>query len=118
MAYLVICSKLDKFVIFILFCLICVYWVGSNRSIVTLALTFLTSSQAILIVWSKRAGKYEYSVTTANFSVREAEEVRFQITLQSFYDFLCDLKWVVFWELGGGFEVCLVTSCFGTNLEQ
>ncbi|KAL6008105.1 hypothetical protein ACLOJK_033611 [Asimina triloba] len=41
----------------------------SGRSIVTLALTLLTSSQAILIVWSKRAGKYEYSVTTANFSV-------------------------------------------------
>ncbi|BBH09907.1 Nucleotide-sugar transporter family protein [Prunus dulcis] len=40
-----------------------------RKSIVTLALTFLTSSQAILIVWSKRAGKYEYSVTTANFSV-------------------------------------------------
>lgn len=39
------------------------------KSIVTLALTILTSSQAILIVWSKRAGKYEYSVTTANFSV-------------------------------------------------
>lgn len=36
---------------------------------VTLALTLLTSSQAILIVWSKRAGKYDYSVTTANFSV-------------------------------------------------
>ncbi|KAI4375709.1 hypothetical protein MLD38_013546 [Melastoma candidum] len=29
-----------------------------RKSIVTLALTFLTSSQAILIVWSKRAGKY------------------------------------------------------------
>ncbi|KAF9618699.1 hypothetical protein IFM89_002394 [Coptis chinensis] len=52
--------------------------VGSNfgdrskwrvKSVVTLALTVLTSSQAILIVWSKRAGKYEYSVTTANFSV-------------------------------------------------
>lgn len=40
-----------------------------NRSVVTLALTVLTSSQAILIVWSKRAGKYEYSVTTANFLV-------------------------------------------------
>uniref|UniRef100_A0A2N9HN62 CMP-sialic acid transporter 4 n=1 Tax=Fagus sylvatica TaxID=28930 RepID=A0A2N9HN62_FAGSY len=40
-----------------------------RKSIVTLALTFLTSSQAILIVWSKRAGKYEYSVTTANFMV-------------------------------------------------
>lgn len=40
-----------------------------TKSIVTLALTVLTSSQAILIVWSKRAGKYEYSVTTANFSV-------------------------------------------------
>lgn len=39
------------------------------RSMVTLALTVLTSSQAILIVWSKRAGKYEYSVTTANFLV-------------------------------------------------
>lgn len=40
-----------------------------RKSIVTLALTFLTSSQAILIVWSKRAGRYEYSVTTANFLV-------------------------------------------------
>ncbi|TYH22706.1 hypothetical protein ES288_A04G150100v1 [Gossypium darwinii] len=40
-----------------------------NRTVVTVALTFLTSSQAILIVWSKRAGKYEYSVTTANFLV-------------------------------------------------
>ncbi|XP_078433383.1 CMP-sialic acid transporter 2-like isoform X1 [Wolffia australiana] len=39
------------------------------KSIVTVALTVLTSSQAILIVWSKRAGKYEYSVTTANFLV-------------------------------------------------
>ncbi|KAG6498873.1 CMP-sialic acid transporter 2-like [Zingiber officinale] len=39
------------------------------KSVVTLALTLLTSSQAILIVWSKRAGKYDYSVTTANFSV-------------------------------------------------
>jgi hypothetical protein len=39
------------------------------RSVVTCALTILTSSQAILIVWSKRAGKYEYSVTTANFLV-------------------------------------------------
>ncbi|KAH1263979.1 CMP-sialic acid transporter 4 [Glycine max] len=40
-----------------------------RKSVVTLALTVLTSSQAILIVWSKRAGKYEYSVTTANFMV-------------------------------------------------
>ncbi|CAI9104830.1 OLC1v1003597C1 [Oldenlandia corymbosa var. corymbosa] len=40
-----------------------------RKSIVTAALTILTSSQAILIVWSKRAGKYEYSVTTANFLV-------------------------------------------------
>ncbi|KAJ7969189.1 putative CMP-sialic acid transporter [Quillaja saponaria] len=40
-----------------------------RKSVVTLALTILTSSQAILIVWSKRAGKYEYSITTANFSV-------------------------------------------------
>ncbi|KAI4297871.1 hypothetical protein L6164_037732 [Bauhinia variegata] len=40
-----------------------------RKSVVTLALTILTSSQSILIVWSKRAGKYEYSVTTANFSV-------------------------------------------------
>ncbi|XP_050145736.1 CMP-sialic acid transporter 4-like isoform X1 [Malus sylvestris] len=39
------------------------------KSAVTIALTVLTSSQAILIVWSKRAGKYEYSVTPANFSV-------------------------------------------------
>ncbi|KAF6155128.1 hypothetical protein GIB67_008197 [Kingdonia uniflora] len=39
------------------------------KSIVTTALTILTSSQAILIVWSKRAGKYDYSVTTANFSL-------------------------------------------------
>ncbi|KAH6791310.1 hypothetical protein C2S51_006316 [Perilla frutescens var. frutescens] len=40
-----------------------------RKSVVTLSLTVLTSSQAILIVWSKRAGKYEYSVTTANFLV-------------------------------------------------
>ncbi|GLT87216.1 hypothetical protein SLE2022_053120 [Rubroshorea leprosula] len=40
-----------------------------RKTIVTLALTVLTSSQAVLIVWSKRAGKYEYSVTTANFLV-------------------------------------------------
>ncbi|KAG4165200.1 hypothetical protein ERO13_A13G064400v2 [Gossypium hirsutum] len=40
-----------------------------RKTVVTLALTFLTSSQAKLIVWSKRAGKYEYSVTTANFLV-------------------------------------------------
>uniref|UniRef100_A0A5B6YUP9 Putative CMP-sialic acid transporter 4 n=1 Tax=Davidia involucrata TaxID=16924 RepID=A0A5B6YUP9_DAVIN len=40
-----------------------------RKSIVTLSLTVLTSSQAILIVWSKRAGQYEYSVTTANFLV-------------------------------------------------
>ncbi|KAB1207640.1 CMP-sialic acid transporter 4 [Morella rubra] len=40
-----------------------------RKSVVTIALTILTSSQAILIVWSKRAGKYEYSVTTANFMV-------------------------------------------------
>ncbi|KAH1263989.1 CMP-sialic acid transporter 4 [Glycine max] len=38
-------------------------------SVVTLALTVLTSSQGILIVWSKRAGNYEYRVTTANFMV-------------------------------------------------
>ncbi|KAL6662056.1 hypothetical protein ACP70R_001440 [Stipagrostis hirtigluma subsp. patula] len=43
------------------------------KSVVTLALTLLTSSQAILIVWSKRAGKYEYSVTTANFLVRKLQ---------------------------------------------
>ncbi|KAJ4958207.1 hypothetical protein NE237_025318 [Protea cynaroides] len=34
------------------------------KSTVTIALTVLTSSQGILIAWSKRAGKYEYSVTT------------------------------------------------------
>lgn len=39
------------------------------RSLVTIALTFLTSSQAILIAWSRKAGKYDYSVTTANFLV-------------------------------------------------
>ncbi|KAL3813950.1 hypothetical protein ACJIZ3_015218 [Penstemon smallii] len=39
------------------------------KSVVTLALTILTSSQSILIFWSKRAGNYEYSVTTANFLV-------------------------------------------------
>ncbi|KQJ95839.1 hypothetical protein BRADI_3g19338v3 [Brachypodium distachyon] len=44
-------------------------WKLKQVSIVTIALTLLTSSQAILIVWSKRAGKYDYSVTTANFSV-------------------------------------------------
>ena len=57
--------------------IIVTYWIlelnwrsyDENRSMVTLALTILTSSQAILIVWSKRAGKYEYSVTTANFLV-------------------------------------------------
>ncbi|KAM6540658.1 hypothetical protein CsatB_005105 [Cannabis sativa] len=43
--------------------------VWKRKSMVTLALTVLTSSQAILIVWSKRAGRYEYSVTTANFLV-------------------------------------------------
>ncbi|XP_030923728.1 CMP-sialic acid transporter 2-like [Quercus lobata] len=36
---------------------------------VVVALTLLTSSQGILIVWSKRNGKYEYSVTTSNFMV-------------------------------------------------
>ncbi|CAN4126655.1 unnamed protein product [Withania somnifera] len=41
----------------------------SRRSFVTLLLKILTNSQSILIVWSKRAGKYEYSVTTANFLV-------------------------------------------------
>ncbi|KAK8944036.1 CMP-sialic acid transporter 4 [Platanthera guangdongensis] len=34
-----------------------------------IALTVLTSSQSLLIVWSKRAGKYEHSVTTADFLV-------------------------------------------------
>eukprot|EP00249_Psilotum_nudum_P017443 c26325_g2_i1 orf=128-1174(+) len=36
------------------------------KSIVTFALTVLTSSQGILIAWSKRAGQYDYSVTSAN----------------------------------------------------
>ncbi|KAL8143276.1 hypothetical protein V2J09_016308, partial [Rumex salicifolius] len=40
---------------------------GKMQSIVTIGLTIVTSSQAIPIVWSKRAGKYEYSVTSANF---------------------------------------------------
>ena len=33
------------------------------------ALALLTSLQGILIVWSKRNGKYVYSVTTSNFMV-------------------------------------------------
>ena len=33
------------------------------------ALTLLTSSQSILIVWSKRNGKYNYSITASNFMV-------------------------------------------------
>ncbi|KAF3684328.1 CMP-sialic acid transporter 4 [Capsicum annuum] len=52
-----------------MFCLLFWFSTGWNRSFVTLLLTILTSSQSILIVWSKRAGKYEYSVTTANFLV-------------------------------------------------
>ncbi|KAF3794752.1 CMP-sialic acid transporter 2 [Nymphaea thermarum] len=40
-----------------------------RKSLVTIALTFLTSSQAILIAWSRKSGKYDYSVTTANFLV-------------------------------------------------
>ncbi|TQE13869.1 hypothetical protein C1H46_000500 [Malus baccata] len=43
------------------------------KSAVTIASTVLTSSQAILIVWSKRAGKYECSVTPANFSVEASK---------------------------------------------
>ncbi|KAM4087914.1 hypothetical protein ACB094_07G031800 [Castanea mollissima] len=39
------------------------------KIIVIVALTLLTSSQGILIVWSKINGKYEYSVTTSNFMV-------------------------------------------------
>ncbi|XP_020528064.1 CMP-sialic acid transporter 2-like isoform X4 [Amborella trichopoda] len=41
----------------------------TSKSLVTIALTLLTSSQAILIAWLRRAGKYDYSVTTANFLV-------------------------------------------------
>ena len=37
------------------------------RIIVIVALTLLTSSQSILIVWSKRNGKHENSITTTNF---------------------------------------------------
>ncbi|EFJ08905.1 hypothetical protein SELMODRAFT_428435 [Selaginella moellendorffii] len=40
-----------------------------RRSVVIVALTVLTSSQGILIAWTKRAGFYKYSVTTANFLV-------------------------------------------------
>lgn len=40
-----------------------------RKSLVTFALTVLTSSQGILIAWSKRAGGYDYSVTSANFMV-------------------------------------------------
>ncbi|XP_047319946.1 CMP-sialic acid transporter 2-like [Impatiens glandulifera] len=53
-----------------------------RKTIVTIALTILTSSQAILIVWSKRAGKYEYSVTTANFLV-EALKCAFSLAALS-----------------------------------
>lgn len=78
MTNFVISFKVTNFFLKKKFNLNFVNWVNWNRSAVTLALTVLTSSQAILIVWSKRAGKYEYSVTTANFSVRtEAENVTF-----------------------------------------
>lgn len=40
-----------------------------RKSLVTVALTVLTSSQGILIAWSKRAGHFDYSVTSANFLV-------------------------------------------------
>lgn len=40
-----------------------------RKSLVTFALTVLTSSQGILIAWSKKAGGYDYSVTSANFLV-------------------------------------------------
>ena len=56
-------SKLYKFCFFVLFCFFC------YRIIVIVALTLLTSSQSILIVWSKRNGKYNYSITTSNFMV-------------------------------------------------
>ncbi|XP_030972749.1 CMP-sialic acid transporter 2-like [Quercus lobata] len=39
------------------------------KIIVVVALMLLMSSQSILIVWSKRNGKYEYSITTTNFMV-------------------------------------------------
>ena len=54
-------SKLYKFCFFV-FCF-------CNRIIVIVALTLLTSSQSILIVWSKRNGKYNYSITASNFMV-------------------------------------------------
>ena len=56
-------SKLYKFCFFVLFCFFC------YRIIVIVALTLLTSSQSILLVWSKRNGKYNYSITTSNFMV-------------------------------------------------
>ncbi|KAL0015924.1 hypothetical protein SO802_002993 [Lithocarpus litseifolius] len=37
--------------------------------ILIVALALLMSSQSILIVWSKRNGKYNYSITTSNFMV-------------------------------------------------
>ncbi|KAF3975627.1 hypothetical protein CMV_001135 [Castanea mollissima] len=37
--------------------------------IVIIALTLLTSSQSILIVWSKRNGKYNYTIATSNLIV-------------------------------------------------
>ena len=101
-----------------------------DRSVVTLALTLLTSSQAILIVWSKRAGKYEYSVTTANFSVRKLCLKMYIICVEIAYlfawtnvptemsgflllFFLYNLLLVIFVCIcqGRGFKMPSITSC-------
>ena len=82
------------------------------RSMVTLALTLLTSSQAILIVWSKRAGKYEYSVTTANFLVK------FELNVGFNFDVFVKFRHLtVFSSVGGDFEMCIVACGLGKNLE-
>ncbi|KAL4651506.1 hypothetical protein ACB092_01G164600 [Castanea dentata] len=44
-------------------------WKLNYEIIVIIALTLLTSSQSVLIVWSKRNGKYNYSITTSNLIV-------------------------------------------------
>jgi hypothetical protein len=42
---------------------------------VIVALTVLTSSQGIFIAFSKKAGQYDYSVTTANLMVSSHQSI-------------------------------------------
>ncbi|THG11799.1 hypothetical protein TEA_021039 [Camellia sinensis var. sinensis] len=81
------------------------------KSVVTLALTLLTSSQAILIVWSKRAGKYEYSVTTANFSVYSTSVAMLLTAVVSVFLFGFHLSLPFFL----GSTPAMFMTCFGTN---